>query len=90
MMPKRTDRNQREIVEALRQLGISVQVLSDVGKGCPELLCGWGHKNILIEVKVPGCYLNKREHDWHHGWRGQADIAHSIEEAVAIIQENDE
>lgn len=50
-MPRRVDRNQREIVQTLRELGMSVLCLHAVGKGCPDLLVGFRGKNYLIEVK---------------------------------------
>ena len=37
MMKKRTDFNQQEIINALRAIGCSVQDLSQVGRGCPDL-----------------------------------------------------
>lgn len=40
LMPKRIDANQPEIVLALRKAGCSVLVLSELGKGAPDLLVG--------------------------------------------------
>ena len=40
----RVDRNQAEIVVALRAGGASVQPLHAVGKGVPDLLVGWRGK----------------------------------------------
>lgn len=37
-MPKRVDKTQKEIVEALRRCGVFVFPLHTVGKGCPDLL----------------------------------------------------
>lgn len=36
------DRNQPEIVEALRKAGAFVQSLAGVADGCPDLLVGYG------------------------------------------------
>jgi Holliday junction resolvase len=47
----RVDRNQSEIVTALRSLGCSVQPLHTIGSGCPDLLIGIDGQNLLIEVK---------------------------------------
>ena len=88
MTPKRVDQNQREIVEALRAVGAAVQILSDVGHGCPDLLVGYGrsHTNYLLEVKMPGAPLTADEIRWHQNWPGQIAVVHSPEEALMIIR----
>jgi len=48
---RRTDENQREIMQALRTLGFCVFDLSNVGRGCPDLLVGRKGRIWLIEVK---------------------------------------
>ena len=52
MRAKRTDRNHREIMRTLRQLGWSVIDLSGVGKGCPDLIARRGSDVRLVEVKT--------------------------------------
>jgi|GEM_PF-5567154 len=47
----RIDRNQPEIVEALRKLGASVQPLHTAHDGIPDLLVGYQGRNFLLEVK---------------------------------------
>jgi hypothetical protein len=84
------DANQKEITAALRKAGMSVQPLSTVGKGCPDLLVGWNGRNWLLEVKNPKNPNIKQkftpaEMDWHALWRGQVDVVHTIEEALAVI-----
>jgi hypothetical protein len=72
-MPKRVDANQVEIVQALRRCGCTVQVLSDVGKGCPDLLVS--HRGLLFMVEVkdgekPASKQNLTpdEKEWHAQW----------------------
>ena len=48
---RRTDANQREIMQALRALGFCVFDLSGVGGGCPDLLVGRSGRLWLVEVK---------------------------------------
>lgn len=83
----RVDANQAEIVDALRKAGCSVQSLASVGNGCPDLLVknrhGW---MFLLEVKMPGAKLNKREQKWHDAWGWYVDIVHSAEEALEAVE----
>lgn len=86
----RTDRNQAEIVEALRKLGASVEVLSGRGDGVPDLLVGHEGRNLLVEVKdglaKPSARtLTSRQVEWHRQWTGQAAIVASVEEAIALV-----
>ena len=66
MTARRTDANQPEIVQALRDAGREVQDLHEVGHGCPDLLvlCPSG-RWVLLEVKMPGATLTAREIRWH-------------------------
>jgi hypothetical protein len=86
----RIDRNQPEIVEALRKLGASVQPLHSAHDGIPDLLVGYQGRNLLIEVKdgerVPSARkLTPCQVQWHHEWKGQAAIVASTEEAIALV-----
>jgi Holliday junction resolvase len=87
---KRTDHNQAEIVRALRAYGCSVTVLSAVGGGCPDLLCGFHEKNILFECKNlqgRGHRLTPAETDWIKNWKGQIAIIFNIEQALAVLED---
>ena len=77
----RVDANQAEIVEALRALGVSVQSLASVGDGCPDLLCGYRGRNILLEVKAPKGDTTSDQWTWGARWRGQMAIVRSVEDA---------
>jgi hypothetical protein len=86
----KVDRNQSEIVGALRAVGASVQPLHSVGDGCPDLLVGWKGQNLLIEVKdhlasVSDQKLNPRQVRWHGDWRGQCAKATTIDEALRLL-----
>lgn len=93
----KADANQPGIVKALRAAGASVQVLSAVGKGCPDLLVGFANKTWLLEVKLPHAHkrsdaeetreLTPRQVEWHAQWRGQVAIVHDAKEALDIITE---
>lgn len=69
------DRNQPEIVEALRSAGASVQSLAQIGNGCPDLVVGIGGQTYLIECKDGGLPKSKQaltpdQIAWHAAWNG--------------------
>ena len=87
----KTDRNQIEIVDALRQIGASVQSLAATGKGCPDLLVGYRGINYLMEIKdgdkVPSARkLTIDQKHWHSVWRGSVHIVKSLNEALKILK----
>ncbi len=82
----RVDGNQAEIVQALRRVGASVQLLHQLGQGCPDLLVGFRERNYLLEVKRPGEKLTDDERRWFHLWRGCCEVVHSVEEALSAIE----
>lgn len=94
MAGKRVDKNQSMIVEALRRAGASVQVLSEFGRGVPDLLIGiTTHQgkavNVLVEVKNPAgrCDLTDAERRWISTWRGQIAICRTPDEVLAVLED---
>lgn len=90
MRAAKIDANQNEIVSALRKIGCSVQILSSVGKGCPDILVGFRGKNFLIEIKdgnkpPSGQKLTPDQVEWHASWNGQVSVANSVEAAIEIV-----
>ena len=84
------DRNQPEIVAALRAAGATVEHLHAVGGGCPDLLVGYRGANYLLEVKdgqkvASGRTLTREQVVWHATWRGQKVIVEDIEQALRAI-----
>ena len=84
-MRHRADGNQKEIVDALRDIGASVLVLSQVGGGCPDLMIGWRGKNYLLEVKTPKGKLRLGQKEFFDTWRGRAFIVRSADEVLELI-----
>lgn len=87
---RRVDDNQAAVVAALRQVGASVQILSAVGQGCPDILAGYRGVNVLLEIKdgskPPSArVLTPDEHDWQIAWRGQVTTVKNADEALAAI-----
>lgn len=81
------DTNQPEIVKAFRDIGARVQILSAVGKGCPDLLVGFRGCNVLVELKdgdkkPSEQKLTQDQITWHDSWAGQVCVANSISDAL--------
>jgi hypothetical protein len=90
----KTDRNQTEIVDALRRMGATVQSLAAVGKGTPDLLVGFEGETFLMEVKdgmkPPSARkLTPDQEVWHGNWTGgRLDVVNDINSAVKVITED--
>jgi hypothetical protein len=89
-MPKRVDENQKLIVKTFRELGASVQVLSNIGKGCPDILVGIFGKNFLVEIKngakCPSAQkLTEHEQVFFDSWKGQVCIIKSVDEIFQLM-----
>lgn len=75
MRAAKVDRNQADIVDALRRIGATVQPLHTVGDGVPDLLVGYRMATILLEVKdgtkPPSARrLTDDQIAWHGAWKG--------------------
>ena len=87
----RVDANQSRIVAALRRLGCSVAITSQVGQGLPDLLVGYMGRTILMELKdgtrAPSDRkLTGAEAYFLGHWRGgPAVVVSSEEEAIAAV-----
>lgn len=84
----RKDANQGPIVEGLRAVGATVDILD--GRGRPDLLVGYRGRNWLLEVKDPAQppsarQLTPAQREWHAGWRGQKAVVETLEEALVVI-----
>lgn len=80
------DRNQPEIVDALRDEGASVQILSAVGKGCPDILVGYNEVNYLMEIKYEDGKLTDDQRVWHTHWLGKVYIVRTPHDAIRLIK----
>ena len=94
MRRARVDRNQKEIVAALRKGGATVHCLHAVGGGCPDLVVGWKGVNYLMEVKDGEKPMSQRkltpdQVKWHDQWKGQKCVVKSVDEALYIVYGKD-
>ena len=84
----KVDANQREIIRILRDCGVTVQPLHTVGKGTPDLLCGYRGQNVLLEVKDGnrnGSRLTDAQQAWHRTWRGQVAVVETADDALRTL-----
>lgn len=95
----KTDSNQTEIIRMLEDAGYSVEPLSAVGEGVPDLLVGGVDRNTgllacwIMEVKTEADKerqqragkLNKRQLAWRAAWRGQYAVVRNGYEALAVV-----
>ena len=79
---KRTDGNQSDIVDALRDVGATVEILSSVGKDFPDVIVGFRGVNYLFEIKMPEGKLSDGQIEWHHSWQGQAAVVRNRDEVL--------
>ena len=87
----KVDKNQAEIVRALRQAGASVQCLHTVGQGCPDLLVATRDGMWLMEIKDGKKSPSKRlltedEFVWHCNWKSPVYIVYDAEEALKVLR----
>lgn len=85
-----SDRNCKEIVDALRAAGCVVVRLDPArdrhSKGLPDLLVGCRGATWLLEVKDGKNDLNANQIEWHNSWTGgPLRIVRSPEEALAMV-----
>lgn len=88
------DATQDGIRDALVAAGATVQDLSRIGTGVPDLLVGYAGRNYLIECKSPTGVkhqtgLRATQAVWHFRWEGQVAIASDADQALAIIGATD-
>jgi hypothetical protein len=83
----KVDASQSAIVNALRNVGCSVQSLAQLGDGAPDLLVGRHGRNYLLEVKTgaKASQLNATQAQWHRLWRGSVYVVRTPEEALAAV-----
>lgn len=88
----RTDSNQSTIVDCFRKLGCSVDpMLSQIGKGRPDLMLGIAGFNVLVEVKdffLPPSRkkLTPDEKKYHAEWRGRIHLIETEQQAHDLVK----
>ncbi len=76
---------QHEIVQALRQSGCSVAILTAVGGGFPDILAARSGASALIEIKADKGTLSDDQKDWHEKWKAPVYVVRTVDEALAAM-----
>lgn len=85
---KRTDKNQAEIVDALRKVGVQV-IITNFGQDFPDLLCGYLGEWRLVEVKQPNGSLDRGQLEFIANARGVVQVITTIDEAMDMFARGD-
>jgi Holliday junction resolvase len=91
----KTDKNQKEIVEALREIGCSVYVTASVGHDFPDLVVGtpykvpdWVKLNgtvVLMEIKTDTGKLSEGQEKFISEFKGACIVVRNIEDALRAV-----
>lgn len=90
----RVDQNQGNIVDALRKTGGSVLSLAAHGRGCPDVLFGYGGRTFLCEIKdgakPPSARkLTPDQVAFRKDWKGDWTLLESIKDVQHFIAQID-
>lgn len=75
------DRTQTAIVDALRRIGVSVEI---IGKPLDLLACHRG-ETMLIECKAPGGGFTQAQVEFIGRWPGRIIVARNADEAIREV-----
>ena len=84
MRAKRVDANQREIVETLRRLGLSVLHLHTVGMGAPDIAVGYGGCSMLAEIKTKKGKFTKAQNEMMRWWTGGVYLLRTADDCMSL------
>lgn len=85
---KKVDKNQKDVVKALRDYGADVILLHAVGHGLPDLMVCYEDQTILIEVKDgKDKKLTPQQITLFANWKGgPLHRVNSVQEAVDVLK----
>jgi len=85
---KKVDKNQADVVKALRDYGADVYLLHMVGGGIPDLMICFNDQTILIEVKDgEDKKLTPQQITLFAGWKGgPLHRVNSVQEAIEVLK----
>ena len=85
---KKVDKNQKDVVKALRDYGSQVYLLHTVGGGIPDLMVCYNDQTILMEVKDGiGKKLTPQQITLFANWQGGPLFrVNSVQEAIDVLK----
>ena len=88
----KTDANQQELVEVMRNMGVSVEITSSAHDGMTDLVVGYGGIAVLVEVKDGSKVPSKRkltaaQVKFHGGFKGAITVIETVDQAIALVNE---
>ena len=81
----KVDRNQAEIVQALRKAGASVTPTHFVGAGFPDIVVSFRDSWYLLEIKTEDGTLTQSEIEFAEYHRAMVPVVRSVEDALIAI-----
>ena len=85
---KKVDKNQKDVVKALRDYGATVFLLHTVGGGIPDLMVCYEEQTILLEVKDgESKTLTPLQIKLFANWQGgPLHRVNSVQEAIEVLK----
>ena len=85
---KKVDKNQKDVVKALRDYGADVFLLHTVGGGIPDLLVCYEEQTILMEVKDgEDKKLTPQQITLFESWKGgPLHRVNSVQNAIEVLK----
>ena len=85
---KRVDLNHQEVVKTLRSLGATVFDASRMGQGFPDLVVGYNHQTVLVEIKSGEAKkFTAAQHKFMADWKGSAVVRiNDVDGAIRLIK----
>ena len=85
---KKVDKNQKDVVKALRDYGCQVFLLHTVGHGIPDILCCYADESILMEIKDgEDKKLTPQQITLFANWQGGPLYrVNSVQEALDVVK----
>jgi hypothetical protein len=94
------DASQTEIVEGLKDAGLTILSTASLGRGAPDVVAGGSlpcphcgarfKQNVMLEIKDGAKFPSQRklteaEETFHETWKGQVAIVNDLDEALHAI-----
>lgn len=91
----KVDANHTKIVASIRAFGFSVYNTSAVGQGFPDIVCGYGGRTFIVEIKDGAKYPSERrltpaQETFRGSWLGNYVVLETMAQTevwcIAIIK----